>query len=105
MLITGELYTRKVAAQVGSMLKYLFEHPEDTRFFEVELDYYEKGRSVRTETVLVRLVEKDDARIVELANGREIVRCITKDNVRIDFMFGHEDERELEPAFVFYDKP
>lgn len=103
MLITGELYTREVAEQVGSVLKYLIEIPNDSRFFEVKLVRYSQGKERDEETVNVRLIDKVDDRLVVLANGREIVRCVTREGKRIDFMFGHETERSLEPAMVFYE--
>lgn len=103
MLVTEGLYTRKVAHKVGSLLKHLFENPQDSRSFEVELVRYEGEREAETFIVNVRLIDDPTKRVVTLANDREIVRCMTTEGKRIDFLFGHESERELEPAFVFYE--
>lgn len=104
MLVTSELYTRKVAVEVGSLLKYLIEHPNDPQSFEVEIVRYSRGHVAEEQTVYIRLSDEKEGRIVELANGREIIRCVTTEGKKIDFLFGHPDERAFEPAFVFYEE-
>ena len=66
MFVTEGVYTRKVAKEVGSAIKYMVEHPEDDRFFDES----------------------------------EIVQCITRSGRRLDIIFGHAAERELQPALV-----
>ena len=104
MLVANGLYTRKVATFVASLFKYLTEHPEDTRFYELEIVHSPPGKPTVDETVFVRLIDRSVAeRVVTLANGREIVRFVTKEGKRLDVLFGHEEERHLEPAIVFYE--
>lgn len=100
MFVTGGIYTKKVAAEVGAVLKYLFEHPEDENFFELILAH-DPSDETKDEIVHIRLVDDINARVVPLANRREIVRCITSSGRHLDIMFGHEAEREIEPAMVF----
>lgn len=103
MFVTEGVYTRKVAAEVGSALKYLFEHPDDTDFIKLELVYHHPDGD-KDQTEFIRLVDQPEARVVTLANGREIVRCITRSGKRLDIIFGHEDEREIEPVLVLIDE-
>ena len=100
MLVTGGYYTRKVAAEVGATLKFLFEHPEDKQFFQLVLTTSKPSEGEEDWVVNIRLVDDLTNRVVTLANGCEIVRCVTNDGHRLDIMFGHKAEREIEPALV-----
>lgn len=103
MFVTGGYYTRKVAAEAGATLKYLFEHPEDKRYFQLEL-VPQPPHEGPDFTVNFRLIDDLTARVITLANGREIVRCVTDAGHRLDIVFGHEAERELEPALVLIEE-
>lgn len=104
MLVADGLYTRKVASEVGSLFKYLIENPEDTRYFELDIVYSPPGKPEQDETVFVKLIDESVAeRVVTLANGREIIRCVSNEGRRLDVLFGHEKDRQFEPAIVFYE--
>ncbi len=98
MFVTEGVYTRKVAKEVGSAIKYMVEHPEDDRFFELQLVRYRQGGSDEW-TEMFRIEDTPEARIT-LADESEIVQCITRSGRRLDIIFGHAAERELQPALV-----
>src|SRR5689334_19311351 len=99
MFVTAGVYTRKVASEVGSTIKYLMEHPDDDRFFELQLVRYPgSGREDWTE--MIRLVAPDEGRVITLADKSEVVRCVTREGRHIDIIFGDVTERELQPALV-----
>lgn len=99
MFVTEGAYTRKVASEVGAGLKYLFQHPDDDRYLDLALVcYHPDGNKEWTERI--RLLPKREDRVVTLANGREIVRCMNSDGKKLDIIFGDIAVRELEPALV-----
>lgn len=101
MTINEGLYTRKVASEVGALLKYLMEHPEESEAFSVALVRYEPNGTQVDLNVFIRPVEDVTRRVVELANGSELIHCVTNDGRRIDFIFSSRvNERDLEPAMV-----
>jgi hypothetical protein len=99
MFMTEGVYTRKVASEVGSAIKYMVEHPEDDRFFELQLVRHTKtGDEDWTE--FFRPIDIPEDRVFTFANESELVRCITTSGRRLDIIFGHEAEREVQPALV-----
>lgn len=99
MFLTEGVYTRKVASEVGSTIKYLIEHPDDDRFFELEL-VADQHDSSKDWIEWIRLVDSTENRVLALADESEVVHCVTRSGRRIDIIFAHADERELQPALV-----
>lgn len=99
MFVTEGVYTRKVASEVGSTIKYMVEHPTDDRFFELQLVRYREG-SAEDWTEYIRPVITSEDRVLTLADESEVVHCITRSGRRLDIIFGDPAERELQPALV-----
>ena len=100
MLVTEGVYTRKVAAVVATGVKYLIEHPNDKRYLELHLVRLSEDGS-KDWSVNIRLVEKAQDQVLSRNDERgELVRCVTDAGQRLDILFGHPSERELEPALV-----
>lgn len=95
----GVFYTRKVAEEVGSMIKYMIEYPDDDRFFQLQLVRYHKGRAEEEWTELIRPLPAED-RVLTLRDGGECVRCITKSGRHLNLLFGNVAERAIEPVAV-----
>ena len=100
MFVTEGAYTRKVAVEVGSAIKYMIEHPDDEMFYELELVRYFKDKPELAWTEWFRPMSLSDNPPLTLADKSEIARCVSKSGRRLDIIFGNENERALQPAYV-----
>lgn len=103
-MTTNGIYTRDVSEKVASGLQYFMQNPSDKRYFELPLVRYRRhsgGEAPSSEefVVSIRLID-ESPRIVPRAGGGEIARCITREDKRIDIIFGDPARRSFEVATI-----
>lgn len=100
-------YSTSSAQTVADGLHYIMTDAPESYFFRLETIRYEPDNGGNLSEIFVRVLpdtsENDPVSI--LADGTEVVRCLSKDGRRVDVILGQPSEREFQPAQVVFEQP
>jgi hypothetical protein len=103
MMPTG-IYSRDVACEIASKFEQCLDDTGEDRYFELILERTRRRSGTLPEqreefSLQVRPIDAYP-RLVDLAAGGKLARCVTLEGKRLDIYFGHPRESNLMPAQI-----
>lgn len=94
-------YTNESSSKVHATLKHVVEHPGSYAVLTLITRHRSSGMSVTEEHAEDLSVKLDPGRAnIELANGVQVIRCVTKGGKKCDIFLARPETRHFEPALV-----
>lgn len=103
MFIDSGCYTRDVSQTIATQLNYLREHPDT--YVRLHLTYERPVTISGPVGEQVLDVTLDATRpSTTLANGVQVIRCISREHEPVDIFLAHPAEMSIQPALVLVGK-
>lgn len=94
-------YTDESSSKVHATLNYIAQHPGSYAVLTLITRHRSSGMSVTEEHAENLSVKLDPNRAnIELANGVQVIRCLTKGGKKCEIFLARPETRHFEPALV-----
>ncbi len=100
-------HTKLSAQDLARVLHHMMTPTTEYEYFRLETVRYGPDGEEDAEDVFVQPLPtstENDA-VSVLADGTEVVRCLSQDGRRVDIILGKPAEREFQPAQVVFEQP